>query len=275
MKKLLCRTLSRTLIPSITRKYEKKFGNYVVCFHGVNKKNYNLNRGAQVDLLVSQFIDIVSWLENRFHFISPNQLFDQRTKGGVLLTFDDGLLNNYYNVMPYLESRKIPALYFLSTGPILKKTNPLWFIKKRIYAHYNHGIVTNQVIYNDLYSFMNEKQINSASHEFSFVYFGAHTVTHPDLIYCKPERIYDELYQSKMDVENMTNKPCQFFAYPRGLINSQVKRVAKTIFKASFAVDNYDDRDNYMIPRVSLHQSDFHYLDLKFSLFHKRNFKGE
>ena len=39
-------------------------------------------------------------------------------QNGVLLTFDDGFLNNFSNVLPVLETYDAPALFFITTENI-------------------------------------------------------------------------------------------------------------------------------------------------------------
>lgn len=48
------------------------------------------------------------------------------TRGGVVVTFDDGYLDNFTNALPILEELKIPAVFFITTGNI-KLQNDFWW----------------------------------------------------------------------------------------------------------------------------------------------------
>jgi peptidoglycan/xylan/chitin deacetylase (PgdA/CDA1 family) len=46
--------------------------------------------------------------------------------------------------------------------------------------------------------------------------FGAHTRSHPSLTTCADGECWEEIAQSKADVERITNRPCRHFSYPNG-----------------------------------------------------------
>jgi peptidoglycan/xylan/chitin deacetylase (PgdA/CDA1 family) len=45
---------------------------------------------------------------------------------------------------------------------------------------------------------------------------GSHTVTHPILSFCSPERQKEELVLSKQVIETHLDEPCRYLAYPNG-----------------------------------------------------------
>ena len=59
---------------------------------------------------------------------------------------------------------------------------------------------------------------------------GSHTVTHPDLTKLSVTNIDSELINSKNYLENITNKPIEYFAYPYGNYN---KIVIENVKKAA------------------------------------------
>lgn len=61
---------------------------------------------------------------------------------------------------------------------------------------------------------------------------GAHTITHPDLRSLSPEKIKEELSQSKQWLEEIIHSAVTMFCYPKGLWNDTVARITK---EAGFA----------------------------------------
>tara|TARA_B110001450_G_scaffold16561_1_gene15295 strand:+ start:19090 stop:20082 length:993 start_codon:yes stop_codon:yes gene_type:complete len=71
--------------------------------------NYKSNKELETDLL---------WLKNRYQFISLQEYYNNSLKKTKqkLLTFDDGYIELFTNVLPILEKHSIPAIFFLTTN---------------------------------------------------------------------------------------------------------------------------------------------------------------
>ena len=260
--------LSASQIPTILRSFAKRKGNYVALFHGVHKMRFDIHRRSQSDLLFDEFVEIINWLERRFNFITPDQLFDSSVRGGVLLTFDDGFKNNFTNVFPYLEKKKIPALYFISTQHIIDPKNWLWFANERAAFEWERPINIPNEFAMELFDGMSSQNLITMAAS-KYVYIGAHTVSHPDLPEIPLVEAEKEITESKFWLENLINKKVDYFAYPRGMVTDLVSEVCSRNFKASFCVDSYKKNDTNYIQRISIHSHKKAYLDLKFSPFHK------
>ena len=70
---------------------------------------YKSNKELETDLL---------WLKDRYQFISLQEYYNNRLKKTKqkLLTFDDGYIELFTNVLPILEKHSIPAIFFLTTN---------------------------------------------------------------------------------------------------------------------------------------------------------------
>ena len=89
------------------------------------------------------------------------------------------------------------------------------------------------------------------------VEFGAHTQHHVNLLKLSDADAYQEMQNSKMDVEALVGK-CPSFAYPFGRFNVQHEQMAKDIgfinaVSTRKKIESYSDANQYNLPRVSTH----------------------
>ena len=123
MKQLLKRLICDTLVLSgIDRwgRYRNRHKTLIVMYHGVASNSYDDPIWTQLPTAVFQ--GQLRFFKNRYRPVSLSQ-FIQAIKGGkplpersVLITFDDGLKNNYTIAFPILQSLNMPAAIFLTTG---------------------------------------------------------------------------------------------------------------------------------------------------------------
>ena len=86
----------------------------VICYHRVN--NYNDYFGIKV----ADFEKQIKYLKRKFNIISLSDFVDILNKknkidNALLITFDDGYADNYYNAFPILKKYSAPAVFFLAT----------------------------------------------------------------------------------------------------------------------------------------------------------------
>lgn len=92
-------------------------------FHGVfaNRSEIDVHAVApQQQITVDDFRQfVVHFLENGYHFISPNDILTGLPATGrfAMATFDDGYFNNRL-VLPVLREFEIPAVFFISTNHV-------------------------------------------------------------------------------------------------------------------------------------------------------------
>lgn len=71
----------------------------------------------------------VRWLKANFDVIAPRDIdYVVRVKRGrhVLITFDDGYVDNYEHAFPVLKAHGVPATFFIATGFIDEPQLPWW-----------------------------------------------------------------------------------------------------------------------------------------------------
>lgn len=206
----------------------------------------------------SEFEACVKWLKkNGFTFISPKDLENNIStgqplpKGAVLMTADDGWQSNESNIVAVAEKYKVPVTIFVSTEAVeegaywwsyLEKAKDL-NIKlpsksslKRIMndkrAALIHEIKRQTRVEREA---MTVEQIKSISRS-KYVTIGGHTHTHPILVNCRLEQLYNEISVSKRKLEEWTGKEVAYFAYPNGDFgNREMRALNELDFKLAFS----------------------------------------
>lgn len=128
---------------------------------------------------------------------------DQNKK--IILTFDDGYVDNYTLLFPLLKEFGFTAVVFLVT----KLTKNEW------------GIVCGE----PAISLMNEAQLKEM-HTYG-IEFGGHTRNHVNLLLQSDDQLMDEIRGCKNDIEKMLNSEVVSFSYPFGALNENIKSVVK------------------------------------------------
>lgn len=123
----------------------------------------------------------------------------------ILITFDDGYLDNYQNAYPILKQYGMVATFFVIAGMLWtdERLNP-------------------------------ECIVEMAQGGMSF---GSHTVTHSALGQLTWDEIKDELINSKAMLESVLGRTVNAIAYPRGSYNKNVIMIADNVgYKTGFTV---------------------------------------
>ena len=126
----------------------------------------------------------------------------------VLLTFDDGYVDNLTDAMPVLARHGFTATVFPVLGK-LGADNSCWPMSDA----------------KGLGDFMTEAQLRdwiAAGHD-----IGSHTVTHPVLTHVDDVQLADELAASRAGFEAMFARPCRSLAYPSGDVDARVAVAAR------------------------------------------------
>lgn len=126
-------------------------------------------------------------------------IFNKQTQAPgkpIVLTFDDGYMDFYYNAFPILNKYNFHAVSFIPTGLMGSGYYMNWDQIKQIQSS---GLVT----------------------------FEDHTVTHVSLTTLSFDRAYKEILDSKNNLESQTGYPVNFIAYPNGASNNNVYAAAQ------------------------------------------------
>lgn len=196
----------------------------------------NYHKIEDVDISLSvlprDFEDQMKYLkDNNYHTITPEELYDslsgnyQLPENPVLITFDDGYLDNYENAYPILKKYGFKATIFVISS----------FVGK--YEHY----------------FDWEQAKEMAEHGISIQ---SHTVDHKSMTDLSDEQLRTELVESKKKIEEEMGRPVNFIAYPTGTYNLHIAQMVKDAgYKAAFTIKygNVDKASNiYALERVPI-----------------------
>ena len=125
----------------------------------------------------------------------------------VILTFDDGYLDNYTNALPLLERFGMTAVVFLVADPQLSSN--AW----------------DAAAGEPWAPLMTREQAREMSR--AGIEIGSHTLTHPRLPDLAADRLAWELGESKRVLESWLGTPVVSLAYPYGAVDERVKRAAQ------------------------------------------------
>ena len=152
----------------------------------------------------SYFELILDWLKGRFVFLTPNE-FLETSRPGVLLTFDDGLANNFYNALPILEEFNASAILFVSTQHVQNTKDWLPATLKMIAEVWPDKNQVPPRVAEDFYNGMSTEQVvKCATH--SLITIGGHSVSHPFLTQCSNEKLDEKVNKIDNNITRLTVK---------------------------------------------------------------------
>lgn len=200
----------------------------VLNYHQVN------NSFTPLAVPVNSFADQMQYLvDSGYASITPEELADGLAgeialpEKPVLITFDDGYIDNYTNAFPILKAQGLRATIFVIPDSIGKPNYMTWDNLKEMEQN---GITVQ-----------------------------SHTMHHAKLEELPDDEIRKELLDSKNILEENLGHPVEFLAYPTGTYNLHIAGIAHDVgYKAAFTVKygNVDLGSNmYALERVPIFQT--------------------
>lgn len=142
LKKIGARALCGAGIDGLGR-YLNRQKLLVVVYHGITRQCYDPPIWTQ--LPVNVFDEQIQFLKGNYHLISMRELTRALEEKrdlpprSAMVTFDDGLKNNYTVAFPILERYSLPATIFLTTD-LIGTERFFWF--DELYFIVRHGMMT-------------------------------------------------------------------------------------------------------------------------------------
>src|SRR3989304_8070692 len=218
----------------ITRSKSNKRGLTILTYHSISNE-------IEPDETVTpeEFERQLQYIKENYRVISLEEAIEYlqtdfgKISGSIVITFDDGYSDNYYNAYPLLKKHDFPATIFLISD----------FIK-------NNGS-----------KYLSSSQIHEMkSNDISF---GSHTVSHQILTRLTNEEIVREIRDSKDTLESRLDQKISSFAYPVGTradFNDEIMEIVKAC-KYKCACSNMygmngENADIFALKRIGIETTD-------------------
>ena len=167
----------------------------------------------------TEFEKQVAWMKAEgFHFVTMQELqanWGKHPEKTVAITFDDGYLDNLENAYPILEKYQAKATIYV----VVDRHDRDWSTYKK--AHHNSGELAREPKLND-------EQVKFLAQS-GWVEIGSHTLTHANLDKLDEAECLKELFESKVQLEQLTHMPVTSFAYPFGIYSVRDVEIAKQV----------------------------------------------
>jgi len=203
----------------------------------------------------------------------------KKPEGSHVLTFDDGLKEQYLNAFPILKRKKLPAYFFPLTEPLENKVP--YVFKQHIMLKINSEADRNKInkslkpfqsiiakipqsVKDRVLNSFIKKENNICKSMFLEVkemremveggmIFGNHTHSHPFLSRLSSSKQFNEIKKSKNILEKELKTKINIFAYPYGDYNNLTLEILDTLmYRYAFASNVKPNSNNFTIPREDI-----------------------
>ena len=160
--------------------------------------------------------------ENGYTFLFPDEMYyADHCEKPVVVTFDDGYMDNYENAYRILKKYNAKATVFVACNNIGQD----WMLTKaQIKEMADSGLIN----------------------------IGSHAKTHRELTALSHEDLQEEMAGSQWLLEQVTGKKITNIAYPHGSYNDEVIAQARRYFACGFSVNRGQPGDQYAIRRETV-----------------------
>lgn len=262
----------------------------VLNYHNFSKyNNYKIDRGSILETdYAENFERQIVFLKRHFHFCYPEEYFTGNGKKGIniLITFDDGYKDNYDLAAPILKKFDAASIFFLATS-YMGEDNWLWHDKVRYLIQ--TGVLDSSEAEGHLRVMNLKGTVDSkfklfvdsnfpkeapkrmmmnwsevAELHMMLFRFGAHTCNHVVLSELTLFEQNEELRDSSLEIERITDQECDYVAYPNGIYNSDtIKTLDSLKINFGFTTEpgiNKINSEKTKLKRIGINASDSIYV---------------
>lgn len=183
------------------------------------------DRPHRMGISTEHFLKHVEFLQKYYHLVSLGDAIEMlRTNNvkapTVVLTFDDGYLDNFINLRAVVEHTGIPVTLFVSTDHISRG------------SEFQHDVDAQHRGFQPL-TWDQLRQCQKQGFK-----IGSHTRTHFDCGSHNRADLHAEIVGSKDDLESQLGNPIEYFSFPFGLpenISSEASNIAAQTYPYIFS----------------------------------------
>ncbi|MBN1477294.1 polysaccharide deacetylase family protein [Candidatus Sumerlaeota bacterium] len=188
----------------------------ILMYHSLDDESSGLS------VPVSHFRDQMAWLRDHGgRTVTLDEYADALNGPGlgglgraVVVTFDDGYVNNFEHALPVLERHGFTATLFIATGCVGEMTP---------WLEHDWPVMTWDQI----------RTCREAGHS-----IGAHTVTHPHLSELPRDEARREMAESKDTLEERLGEEVRWLCYPFGSFTPETEAIAREVgFRGAVSVN--------------------------------------
>ncbi len=204
---------------------------FVLMYHSIVK---NEDIASNYDVSIDEFKSQMEFIKaSNYKTVSTRDIVDRDDAVGkdvsVMITFDDGYADNFFNAFKILSEFKMPATFFITTGWIENRAGMMsWEEIKKMSAR---GMAIE-----------------------------SHAHTHRFLTDLKNEDISSELKISKEMIKEKTGLDCHYFSCPGGRINKKIMSIARDlniqgIFTSAPGINEGEADNRYIYNRILVNKN--------------------
>ncbi len=260
MKEFVRQAASRVMLPLTYFDQLLRPGIRVLMYHRViDSPEYD-----QLTVSPEIFDRQMQYLGNNFNVVSLESavktlFYNKKNSNSVVITFDDGYLDNLENALPILEKYNLPATIYLTTD----------FCEQT--ARHPRYIAQDKRLHLDWDEVQEMNEVNNVT-------FGSHTLSHPYLSRIDRNSSDKEIRKSKDIIESKLNASVKHFCYPSGDYGDrEIDSVKKSGYETAVTVSPGKNRtavSPFEINRTEVTQKDtakdlFLKLNGSFDLMHQ------
>lgn len=197
----------------------------VLMYHGVSDVTWGI---ANLFMKVNDFEEQLKYINENFETIFMEDIDKFGSKKAVVLTFDDGYVDFYTNVLPLLKKYNMKAnLYVIDNAD-----GGVYLTKDQIKEIADSGLVS----------------------------IGSHTETHATLTNLSTEKLDYEFRESKQNLEQLIGKEVKTICYPTGAYNNRVLEYAAKYYEYGLVIDHgvqkmYDGYNKLAVRRFRVYRN--------------------
>lgn len=192
-------------------------GTHFLNGHFISKESRSINDDRAV------FRALLRKLRSKYIFVDAKSALSsihQTEERYLAFTFDDGYADVFDSIVPVLEEFGLTGIFFINNLHVgLTGRDAENVINERLNSNLKKEFLTRDQV----------KAIAASGH-----IVGSHTQSHCRVNSRNDKQLYDEIARSRMEIEKITGRKCNCFAYPFGGLND-INEIALSI-----ARENYD-----------------------------------